>query len=106
MKLLVNNRIWAYNNLQNNFRNQTILKKRVMIKKFYYNKVWLYKTVKIQDGPLPTPMVKSEIYKEKEKYYIRIKLLRNFMSLTSNMYELKPLPFKYGVFGRVLSVSE
>ena len=64
------------------------------MKYIYHNKRWLSGAVRIHADSPPTPLIKIEIGKNSEKYYIKIKLCRNPMLEACNMYELKMALFE------------
>ena len=64
--------------------------------KVYHKKIWSTGAVKIHVDPPPTPLIKSKIGFNIERYYAKIKHRIHFTSEKLDMYELKMALFDNG----------
>ena len=57
---------------------------------------WNLSVSEQQVDPPPTPLIKSKMYMKRERDYVKIKLHRNYMSETLDIYEFKMDLFENG----------
>ena len=60
-----------------------------MMKKISHNKGWMSRKFQIHVDTPPIPLIKSDIDTNLEKDYVKIKLRRNTMLETYDMYDFK-----------------